>query len=96
MKKGIKQGCPLAMYLYILYIEPLHKKLQNCIQGLRIGSLIIKTTGFVDDIVKYIQGEEDLNSVDKIIRNFEKTTNSRLNRNKFTIMGIGNWEGREE
>lgn len=43
IERGIKQGCPLAMYLYILYIEPLHRKIQNCIQGIRIGSAIIKT-----------------------------------------------------
>ena len=82
----------ICIYLYILYIEPLHRKIQNCIQGIRLGSAIIKTTGFVDDVTIYIQGKEDLNEVEKITQNFEKTTNSRLNRSKCTIMGIGKWE----
>ena len=33
MERGVKQGCQIAMYLYIIYIEQLHP-IQNKIKGI--------------------------------------------------------------
>ena len=35
MKRGIKQGCPLAMYLYLINIEPLLLKIERSIAGIK-------------------------------------------------------------
>ena len=45
MERGVKQGCPIAMYLYIIYIEPLHLEIQNKIKGIKIGASQLKTCG---------------------------------------------------
>ena len=95
MERGVKQGCPLASALYVLYIEPLHLKIQNEIDGTRTGSSIIKTGGFVDDVAIYLSNDYDIYQVNKILNNFDKATNSKLNRNKTTLLAYGKWKHRK-
>ena len=55
MERGIKQGCPLAMYLYIKYIEPLHLKIQRSIKRIKLGNSHLQMTGYVDDVNIYTE-----------------------------------------
>lgn len=95
MERGIKQGCPLAMYLYILYIEPLHLTLQKKLEGVRLGNVDIKTTGFVDDIATFISSQNDMKITKEIVNKNEKCTNSKLNKKKTNILGLGKWEDKD-
>jgi len=96
MTRGIKQGCPLAGFLYIIYIESLQLEIQRRITASRIGSEQIQTGGFIDDITIFISDETDLKEVEKILEEFQETTNSKINKNKTTIMGLGSWTGRKK
>lgn len=59
MERGIKQGCPLASFLYIIYIESLQLELQKNLITSRIGQEKIQTEGFIDDINIFVSDEED-------------------------------------
>ena len=96
MERGIKQGCPLASFLYIIYIESLQLELQKNLITSRIGQEKIQTGGFIDGINIFVADEEDLEKIEKILENFETKTNSKINKNKTKIMGLGKWEGRKE
>ena len=96
MNRGVKQGCPLAAMLYILYIEPLHLKLQDEIKGIRIGPKIAKTSGFVDDLVIFASTESDLTIAGNVLDIFEKVTNSKLNKMKTQLLPIGKWEEKKD
>jgi len=91
LERGIKQGCPLAMYLYIIYIEPLHIKIQNTLKGIKIGTLNLKMCGYVDDITVFIDDLDDFYQINSILKNFETLTNSKINREKTKLLGIGLW-----
>jgi len=71
MGRGIKQGCPLAMYLYIIYIEPLVINLQNNLKGIKIGSSRLKINAYVDDIVIFTSEPDDFILIDKTLDTFE-------------------------
>ena len=60
MERGIKQGCPLSSYLYIMYQEPLMRKLQAELKGIRVGSTTYKTSEFIDDLTMYASEKEDV------------------------------------
>ena len=82
MHRGIKQGCPLAAFLYILYIEPLHLVLQKELKGIRIGRTTLKTSGFIDDVAIFLSRDEDITKSVKILERFEELTNGKLNKEK--------------
>ena len=92
MERGIKQGCPLSSYLYIMYIEPLMRKLQAELKGIRVGSTTYKTSGFIDDLRIYASEKEDVVALNDTINKFEKMTNSKINREKTQVLKMGDWE----
>lgn len=92
ISRGVKQGCPLALYLYLLYIEPLLATIEKNIDGVKIGPASIKTSGYVDDVVIIASSDYDLTTTIEILAKFEKMTNSRLNRNKCSALTFGTWK----
>ena len=94
MQRGIKQGCPLAALLYLIYVEPLHLMLQKETQGMRVWSNVIFSTGFIDDVSIFIASDIDFYSIKNILSLFEATTNSQLNKNKTSMLTIGSWKYR--
>ncbi len=53
VKKGVRQGCPLSAYIFIICIEILSRKINNNenIKGLVLGGNEIKQTLFADDAI---------------------------------------------
>lgn len=96
MTRGIRQGCPLAALLYIIYIEPLIKTFQNNLTGIKIGPTEAKIIAYIDDIYLFINNDYDLLTIEKIIESFEVTTNSQINKNKTKILALGNWTNRKK
>ena len=88
MNRGLKQGCPLAALLYLIYIEPLHLTLQGSIKGTRIGSQTVTSLGFIDDIVLLIDSDYDFMVTQDILLRFEQSTNSKINRKKNQIVTL--------
>ena len=92
INRGIRQGCPLSLYLYLIYIEPLHLRLQKEINGITIRKANIKTSGYVDDIIIFTEDIADFTKVDQILTLFESCSNTLLNRKKTKYMEIGLWK----
>ena len=66
VKRGIRQGCPLAPLLFILVAEVLHKMLQENEQVSSIQTMVenqelnLKSIGFVDDTTIFFNNENEL------------------------------------
>ena len=94
---SICQGDPLAMLLYIIYVEPLLLLLERSIFGLHIrDGLYQKIEAYCDDIQIMSNDEDDLVGVDRVIAQFEMASGALLSRTKkCKILGLGSWKGRE-
>lgn len=56
-KNSIRQGCPLSMHLFVIYLEPLISKLEHMLEGLKLGTKSIKTRAYVDDLTIVITND---------------------------------------
>ena len=98
---SIRQGDPLSMVLYILYVEPLLVYIENRITGLSFpsprGSFLDfeKDEAYCDDLNVVTEDVNDLIIVDQAVGKFESLSGALLSRgNKCKIFGFGCWKKR--
>ena len=92
---SIRQGDPLAMILYMSYVEPLIIMLQRSVQGLRILNFRQDIEAFCDDLNLITDSIQDLQTVDSVVSKCEKISGAILYRNnKCKVIGFGKWKNR--
>ena len=94
---SIRQGDPIAMLLYILYIEPLLIALEKRITGLQVAGIGKSLEAYCDDVNVVTDNLGDLDVVSEVVGKFEKVSGAILSRNKkCKVIGFGNWAGKED
>ena len=92
---SIRQGDPIAMILYILYIEPLLVFIEKRITGLRIQNIEQKVEAYCDDVNIMTTNVDDLRIVDSAVTSFEQISGAILSRNfKCKVLGLGLWKNK--
>ncbi len=92
VKKGVRQGCPLSAYIFIICIEILSRQINNNdnIKGLMLGGNELKQTLFADDASFTLDGSErSFNELIKTLDTFAKISGLKLNKSKCTALKIG-------
>ena len=93
--KGVRQGCPLSMILFIIYQEALYRMIKKTprIKPLYLpNDQKLKMLGYADDSNVFISREADLNVLYNIINKFSIATGAQINMQKTKIMGFGKWK----
>ena len=86
---SIRQGDPLSMLLYIIYIEPLLLMIARNTKGLSMSSFVQKDEDYCDDLNFLSESESDLVIIDDIIVKFENISGAILSRSlKSKVMGF--------
>ena len=90
--RGVRQGSPLSMTLYILQADILirHVEQSRDIRGITINKEETKITAYADDTLFYITGLDSLTKLNAQLENFEHATGTKLNRKKCQ----GSWIGK--
>ena len=92
---SIRQGDPLSMFLYVIYIEPFLVMLEKKLGGILMGNVKQILEAFCDDINVLIRREEDFVLLGKIIEDFENVSAAIISRNlKCKVLGLGRWKYR--
>ena len=92
---SIRQGDPLSMLLYIIYIEPLLLKIGRATRGLCVSSFVQKDDDYCDDLNFVSESVDDLLTIESIFEKFENISGTILSRSwKSKIMGLGLWQNR--
>ncbi len=91
LNRGVRQGCPLSMYLYIIFIELFLKLINNQINPTAITKSSHQVSAYVDDISNFIQTKSDIPKLERCIETFELSTNSKVNRSKSYLLKLGGW-----
>ena len=96
LKRGVRQGCPLSPYLFVLAAELLACKIRQDkeIQGINIFGREIKLSQFADDTTLL---NSNCNSVKKaitVLNNFGNISGLKLNPSKSKALWLGSWRHR--
>ena len=99
LQRGVRQGCPLSPYLFILSAEILAKAIRSNkeIKGITINKTEIKISQYADDTTFILNGtEKSLSTTLNTIENFGKESGLRLNNRKTEALWIGSMVGKKE
>lgn len=90
VQSSVRQGCPLSMSLFILYIEPLIRMLSEGVRGCFIDNNFIKVVVYADDINIFIRDDSEFDTVLQLINYFSIYAKIKLNLNKSYYMRLNN------
>ena len=85
IERGVRQGCPLSPYLFVLSVEVLANAIRRdpSIKGISISQNEIKLSKYADDTTLILDGSQDtLETSLDVIEKFIKITGLRLNNKK--------------
>ncbi len=91
LHRGIRQGCPLSAYLFILSVEILAQNIKDNknIKGITIGQHECKIAQMADDTTVFIKDIISLHNLLNVLFIFKQAAGLRLNKGKTEIMWLG-------
>jgi len=93
LERGLRQGCPLSPYLFIIVVELLAISIRHnkMIKGIYIGQQECKINQYADDTFLSLTDDKDsLTEVFETINKFSKISGLVLNKEKTEILNINN------
>ena len=84
VKRGVRQGDPLSLSLFIIVLELLAISIRNNhrIKGITVGGIEIKLVIFADDMTTFVRDKESYLTLFNFINLFGTHTGLKINRDK--------------
>ena len=89
--RGVRQGCPLSAYLFIVVAEILAIKIRNNkgIKGIKVGNTEVKVIQMEDDTTSFLQDVRSLEETLSTLKQFQEYAGLKLNETKSEAMWLG-------
>jgi hypothetical protein len=78
----VRQGDPLSMHLFVLYLQPLLKQLEQV-----CGTELI--VAYADEISAIVTSVNQLNAMRDLFKQFEQVSGAKLNEAKTIAIDVG-------
>lgn len=88
--QSVRQGCPLSMMLFSLYIEPLIRHLDKTIKGIFISNRFVRVLAFADDLTLVVRSDQEFDEVMEVIKSFSIFAEIKLNYKKSGYIRFNN------
>jgi hypothetical protein len=91
LSRGVRQGCPLSPYLFLVVVELLSIKIRNNknIKGIKIDDTEIKILQMADDTTVFVEDINSLKLILSTIFTFQQYAGLKLNKSKTEAIWIG-------
>ncbi len=89
--QSVRQGCPLSIHLFAIYIEPLLVRLTNTLGGIDLHGERVKVRAYVDDLTVFVSSNTDILRACGAIEEFCAWAHARINKGKTKLLGLGHW-----
>ena len=92
LNRGVRQGCPLSLYLFILCVEILGNAIRNCdqIKGICVLDSECKISQYADDTTLILDGsEKSMQKSFSLLDSFASISGLRINYEKTEALWIG-------
>lgn len=90
-KQGVRQGCCVAPYLFIVAVEVLGIQIRHReeVRGVVLGPREVKLSQFADDLTVFVADEQSASRLLELIEDFGAFSGLKLNREKSQLMALG-------
>ena len=94
LKRGCRQGDPIAAYLFLLVTEILSHMVREVknIEGLKVGTSELKLTVFADDITIFLRNISSFRNLISVLNQFSQYTSLQINMDKSEAVWLGKWK----
>ena len=93
LSRGVRQGCPLSPFLFVLAVELLACKIRQDkeIQGIKIFQKELKISQFADDTTLLNSDRNSVSRALNVLDKFGNLSGLRLNSSKTKALWLGPW-----
>ena len=98
LSRGVRQGCPLSPYLFVLAVELLACKIRQDkeIQGIKVLGKELKLSQFADDTTLLNSNCNSVKQAIAVLENFGDISGLKLNPSKTKALWLGSWRHRKD
>ena len=98
LSRGLRQGCPLSPYLFVLAVELLACKIRQDkeIQGIKVLGKELKLSQFADDTTLLNSNCNSVKQAIAVLDNFGDISGLKLNPSKTKALWLGSWRHRKD
>ena len=98
--RGVRQGCPLSLLLYVITIEVLavYLRMSPKLTGIALPNFLeeFRSLGYADDTTVAATTDDSITEVFNIYSTYERASGAKLNRGKSKGLWAGSWKSRTD
>lgn len=90
IRSSVRQGCPLSMVLFVLYVEPLIRSIHASSSGVLVYRKFLKVIAYADDITVFVRSQKEFDDLMVIVSAYSKYAKISINKEKSCFLRINN------
>jgi exonuclease III len=85
---SVRQGCPLSMILFVLFIEPLIRAIDETVTAVRVGTQNVSILAYADDVCYVVSNDVEADNAFAEISSFNNESGAMINLTKSSFLRV--------